>query len=190
MTANQPPQPEDQPPQYGQTPPYPHQPAAPPYGQVPPPYAQPPYPPQPYGQPQYVPYPPQQYAPQWVPAGPPKRKASGLRIAAGVLGLVLGFFLLIEAGPGFAYNAFLALLLLAAALANITAGILLLANQRSATRGAPITSISCAGFALLASLLAIVEPYYGGAPFIIDLLLAAPIIILLGICLSRESRAA
>ncbi|QDG89074.1 hypothetical protein [Pseudarthrobacter sp. NIBRBAC000502770] len=156
-------------------------------------YGQQPYPPQqPYGQPQYgqphyAPYPPQQYASQWGQA-PAKPKSSGFRIAAGIIGIVLGFFMLIEAGPGFGHNAFIALLLLIAALGNATAGILLLANQRGTTRGVPITAISFAGFALLSSLMAIAVPYYGGAPLLIDLLLATPVIVLLGIGLSRESR--
>lgn len=170
-----------QPPQYSQAPPAQ-------YGQQP--YApQQPYNQQPYGQPQYAPYPPQHYAPQWAAAAPAKTKSSGYRVAAGIIGIVLGFFMLIEAGPGFGHNAFIALLLLIAALGNLSAGIVLLTMQRGRTRGAPITAISFAGFALLSSLMAISVPYYGGAPFIIDLVLATPLIVLMAIGLSRETQA-
>ncbi|MFF1880165.1 hypothetical protein ACFVVC_01685 [Pseudarthrobacter sp. NPDC058196] len=197
MTENYPPvppAPQQQPAGFQPPSPQPYQGnQAPQYGQppAPAPYGQQPYPQQqPYGQqPQYAPYPPQQYAPQWAPPSA-KPKSSGFRVAAGIVGIVLGFFTLIEAGPGFGHNAFIALLLLIAALGNITSGILLLVTQRGRTRGAPITAISFAGFALLASLMAIAVPYYGGAPFIIDVLLATPVIVVMSLGLSRETRGA
>ncbi|MDQ0664544.1 phosphoglycerol transferase MdoB-like AlkP superfamily enzyme [Arthrobacter ulcerisalmonis] len=158
---------------------------APQYDQAPPTqYGQ-----QPYGQPQYSPYPPPQYPPQWGQAALAKPKSSGFRIASGIISIVLGFFLLLEAGPGFGHNAFIALLLLIAALGNISGGIVLLVMQRGRTSGAPITSISFAGFALLVSLMATAVPYYGAAPFVIDLLLATPVLVVMGIGLSRETNA-
>lgn len=170
--------PNSQPPQYNQAPPAQ-------YGQQP--YApQQPYSQQQYGQPQYAPYPPQQFAPQWSPAAL-KPRSSGFRLAAGIVGIVLGFVLLLASGAGFHANAIAGLLLLIAALGNIAAGIVLLAMQRGNTRGAPITSISFAGFALLAALMAI--PFAGGAILFFTVLLATPVLIVMGLGLSREMRA-
>lgn len=179
-----------QPPQYNQASPaqYGQQPYPPqPYQQQP--YPSQPYQRQPYGQPQYTPYPPQQFAPQWGQA-PAKPKSSGFRIAAGIVGVVLGLFLLLESGPGFRYDAFVALLFLIAALGNITSGILLLVMQSGQGRGAPITAISFAGFALLASLVSTSVPYYGAAPLLIDIILATPVIVLMSLGLSREAKEA
>jgi hypothetical protein len=148
---------------------------------------------QPYAQPQYAPYPPQQYAPQWQPAGPAKPKSSGFRVASGIIGIVLGTWLLVPSIAGFASGSstsFMAFLILIAALGNITAGIVLLANQRGRTRGAPITSLSLAGFALLLGFIGLGVEYYGAALLVSSLLLATPILIVMGIGLSREKRGA
>ncbi|MDR6416982.1 hypothetical protein [Pseudarthrobacter sulfonivorans] len=82
----------------------------------------------------------------------------------------------------------MALLILLAALGNITSGILLLANQRNRTRWAPVTSMSTAGFVLLLGFMGLMIDYYGGALLVISLLLAGPVLILLGIGLAREKR--
>lgn len=156
----------------------------PPYG-PPQPYTPPGYGQQQYGQPQYAPYPPQQSAPQWGQT-PPKPKSSGYRLAAGIVGIVLGFFLLMGSSVGFAANSICGLLLLLAGLGNITAGIVLLAMQRGTTRGAPITTITFAGFALLTALLAI--PFTGGAILFVTVLLATPVLVVMGIGFSRENR--
>ncbi|QOD06146.1 hypothetical protein [Pseudarthrobacter sp. BIM B-2242] len=166
-----------QPPQYTQAPP-------PAYGQQP--YPQQPHSQQQYGQPQYAPYPPQQYAQQWSQPVAPKPKASGFRVAAGIVGIVLGFILLLASGVGFGANVIAGLLLLIAALGNIAAGIVLLAMQRGKTRGAPITAISFAGFALLAAIMAI--PFAGGAILFFTVLLAVPLLVLMGMGLSREMK--
>lgn len=71
---------------------------------------------------------------------------------------------------------------------NVTTGIVVLASQRERTRGAPITSVSFAGFALLAALLAM--PFLGGAVFLFVVVLAAPVAILLGMGLARETNGA
>ncbi|XAS62573.1 hypothetical protein ACOM2C_03500 [Pseudarthrobacter sp. So.54] len=169
---------------------------APPYGppqpgvQAPPaPYGQ-----QQYAQPQYVPYPPQQYAPPapWK-MGPPKPKSSGHRVASGIVGIVLGVWLLMPSIAGFSNGsstAFMAFLVLVAALGNLTAGIILLANQRGRGPGAPITSLSFAGFALLLGLIGLAVSYFGAALFLSSLILAAPVLIVMGIGLSREKRSA
>jgi hypothetical protein len=178
VRANQPPQyPQTAPAPYGQQP-YPQQPS----------YGQQPYPQQPsYGQPQYAPYPPQQPTPQWAPAAA-KPTSSGFRVAAGIVGIVLGFILLLASGAGFGANSIAGLLLLIAALGNITSGIVLLTMQRGKTRGAPITSISFAGFALLAALMAV--PFIGGAVLLFAVILATPVLVVMGMGLSREMRAA
>ena len=194
MTDNYPPapqQPESQPyaapAQFQGQPPQYTQAATAPYGQQPYAQHQPPGPQQPqYGQPQYAPYPPQQYAPQWSQPVAPKPKSSGFRVAAGIVGIVLGFVLLLACGVGFRANAVAGLLLLIAALGNIASGIVLLAMQRGKTRGAPITAISFAGFALLAGLMAI--PFVGGAILFFTVLLATPLLVVMGLGLSREMK--
>lgn len=128
-----------------------------------------------------------QYASQWYQTAP-HSKSSGLRVAAGIVSIVLGAFLLFASMAGFATNAIAGLLLLVAALGSITTGIVLLASQRSRTRGAPITTITFAGFALLAALLAV--PFLGGAVLFFGVLLAAPVVILLSLGLAREKNGA
>lgn len=164
---------------------------APPYG-PPQPYTQAPptpYGQQPYAPPQYAPYPP---AAQWAPAGPLKPRSSGFRVAAGIVGIVLGTWLFIPSIAGFSEGsaAFMAFLILVAALGNITAGIVLLANQRGRSQGSPITSLSFAGFALLLGFIGLVVEYYGAALLVTTLLLASPVLIVMGIGLSREKRGA
>jgi hypothetical protein len=129
----------------------------------------------------------------WVRAKQPRAKSSGFRVAAGIIGIVLGVWLLVPSIAGFQNTGgvvFMAFLILLAALANITAGILLLVNQRSRTNGAPATSLSAAGSALLLGFIGVAVEYYGAALFVTSLLLAAPVLILLGIGLSREKRGA
>lgn len=139
-----------------------------------------------YSHPQYGQVSPQ-YSPQWHPAAR-EPKSSGFRVAAGIVGIVLGAVLLFGSMAGFGSNAIAGLLLLVAALGNVTTGTVLLASQRGRTPGAPITSISFAGFALLAALLAV--PFIGGAVLFFVVLLAAPVIILLGLGLAREKSGA
>ena len=81
-------------------------------------------------------------------------------------------------------------LVLVAALGNVTAGIVLLANQRSRNQGQPITSLSLAGFAVLLGLIGLTVPIFGAALLVTSLLLAAPVLIVMGIGLSREKRGA
>ena len=178
------------------------------------PYAQP-LPPG-YGQqPQYAPYPPQQYAhvstfgpphqythvPPFGPPHPyahtppfwqPGAKSSGFQVAAGIVSIVFGTMLILPAVAGFRSSgiALLALVILLAALGNMASGILLLANQRNRARWAPVTSMSTAGFALLLGFIGLSVDYYGGALLVISVLLAVPVLILLGIGLAREKRSA
>ena len=179
-----------------------HRPDGPILGNVPPfgppqPYTQAPQAPysqQYYAPPQFAPYPPQQYPPaaQWGPAGPLKPRSSGFRVAAGIVGIVLGTWLLVPSIAGFSEGStgFMAFLILVAAIGNITAGIVLLANQRGRSQGPPITSLSFAGFALLLGVIGLAVEYYGAALLVTTLLLAAPVLIVLGIGLSREKRGA
>lgn len=163
------------------------------YNPAPPPqYGQQPYPQQPYQQPsygqqpQYAAYPQQQYAPQWGQAVP-RPKSSGFRVAAGIVGIVLGFFLLIASVVASSYNGFGGFLLVVAALGNLTSGIVLLAMQRGRGRGAPITAISFAGFALLVSFLS--TTYIGAGAMVFAVLLGTPILVVMGMGLSREVKA-
>lgn len=154
------------------------------YGQHP--YRQQPYQQQPYGQPQYASYPPLQYEPQWGQTAP-RLKSSGFRVAAGIVGIVLGFFLLIASIVASSYNGFGGFLLLVSALGNITSGIVLLAMQRGRGRGAPITAISFAGFALLVSFLS--TTYIGAGAMVFAILLGTPVLVVMGLGLSREMKA-
>lgn len=82
---------------------------------------------------------------------------------------------------------FLAFLSMVASGGNLTSGIVLLAKQRSRLRGAPITALSFAGFGLLLGAL-FAGSDSGPAIFLVNLLLAAPVLIVLGIGFSRERR--
>jgi hypothetical protein len=53
-----------------------------------------------------------------------------------------------------------------------------------------VTSLSFAGFALLVGLIGLAVPFYGPALFVSTLLLAAPVLIIMGLGLSREKRGA
>jgi hypothetical protein len=170
---------------YGPPPFAPHPPAGQPYPQR----AQQPYPYQ-------APYPQQQYgmyattAAGWDPNRP---KSSGFRVAAGIVGIVCGAWFLVPSIAGFSAGrstAFMAFLILVAALGNITCGIVLLANHRGRSQGAPVTSLSFAGFALLLGLIGLAVAYFGPALFVSALLLATPVLIVMGIGLSRERRSA
>ncbi|WP_160664981.1 hypothetical protein [Pseudarthrobacter sp. ATCC 49987] len=190
--TGQPEQPDYAPPAgYGQPTPYPPPYPAPP-GQYPQQYAQP-------GQPQYRqqqgPYapqygPPAQYGQpgQWAPVGPPLPKSSGYRVAAGIIAIVYGCWLFLQFGGGASMDlGFLAFLSLVASGGNLTSGIVLLAKQRSRLRGAPVTALSFAGVGLL---LGVIFSTVAGGPgvFLFNFLLAVPILIILGIGFSRESR--
>jgi hypothetical protein len=142
----------------------------------------------------YNPFQPQQYSPdgQWAPPGSPRPKSSGFRVASGIVEIVLGTWLLIPSIAGFQSGptAFMAFLILVAALGNITAGIVLLANQRGRTQGPPITSLTFAGFALLLGLIGLAVTYFGAALLVSAIALGAPVLIVMGIGLSREKHGA
>ena len=181
---------QEAPPQYAAPGGYPGQPQA--YGQH-----QAVYPPQGYAAPgpsaQPVPGPYNQQLSQWGPAVSKGPKSSGYRVASGIVGIALGTWLFVPSIAGFSAGggtAFMAFLILVAALGNITAGLVLLSNQRSRSHGSPITSLSFAGFALLLGLIGLALPYFGAALFLTSLLLATPVFIVMGLGLSREKRGA
>jgi hypothetical protein len=182
-------------------PPAPQYPAQPPAGYdqpAPQPYAPPPG----YGQPAYPqqaqqPYPAypqapqQQYAPggKWTyTATPNLPRSSGYRVAAGIIAIVLGFWLFIPAIAGFKGFVFMGFLLLIAATGNLASGIVLLAKQRGRQQGAPVTVLSFAGFALLLALIGLAIPYFGATLFVFTFLLSVPLLIVLGLGLAREKR--
>ncbi|WP_051181195.1 hypothetical protein [Arthrobacter sp. TB 26] len=164
---------------------YPQQfgaPAPAPYGQQGP-YAPQYGPPAQYGQP--APY---GQPGQWAPAGRPLPKSSGYRVAVGIIAIVYGCWLFMQFGLGTARDmGFLAFLSMVASGGNLTSGIVLLAKQRSRLRGAPITALSFAGFGLLLGAL-FAGADGGPAIFLVNLLLAAPVLIVLGIGFLRERR--
>jgi hypothetical protein len=125
-----------------------------------------------------------------VPTGP---KSSGHRVASGIVGIALGTWLLVPSIAGISEGggtAFMAFLILVAALGNITAGIVLLANQRRRSQGSPTTSLTFAGLALLVGLIGLAVPYFGVTLFVTSLLLATSVLIVMGLGMSREKRGA
>lgn len=138
--------------------------------------------------------PPQQYAPMGQ-YGPPKAKSSGFRIAAGIVSIVLGTFLLVPGIAGFADFAnddgvLLTSLILAAGLGNITAGITLLVTQRSRTKWAPLTAIGLAAISILLGIIGMTIEFYTVGLFSIVLILAFPVLVVMGIGLAKEKRRA
>lgn len=157
-----------------------------------------------YAPPQYAPRPPAGYPyleqsqlPYGVytkdargldPKGP---GASGFRTAAGVVGIVCGVWFLVPSIAGSqngGADTFMAFLILAAALGNVTAGIVLLVNRRQRGRRAPRTSLGFAGFTMALGLVGTALPYYGAALLVSAIALAAPVLIIMGIGLAKEKR--
>jgi hypothetical protein len=158
--------------------------------------------PGPSGQYQGQPYPPQGYGYPPVPYGPPngygyhphRAPSSGLRVAAGILGIVMGLFEFIAVGtasrlaalyPGMGLVASLSLL---AALGCITTGIILLAKHRGRKKTVPVLLLVFCGLATLTAFAPIVVAGLDAATILFTLGLALPTIILLSKALSRESR--
>jgi hypothetical protein len=125
-------------------------------------------------------YPPQG---QWA-AVPAKPASSGYRVASGIIGIVLGAWLFLPALVGMEF------FVLIAALGNITAGIVLLANQRSRQKGSPVTALIFAGLVLLLGLLDVVLPFMGMLLPLAAVFLALPLIIVMSIGLAKEKRSA
>lgn len=152
-----------------------------------------------YAAPQYAPQPYQQQPPQPYGAyakaphvsDPSRSRSSGFRVAAGIVGIVCGVWFLVPSIAGSQNgggDAFMAYFLLVAALGNITAGIILLANQRRRGRRAPMTSLGFAGLAMVLGLIGMAVPYYGPALLVSAVALAAPVLLVMGIGLSKERR--
>lgn len=150
-----------------------------------------------YGPPQYAPHynagQPQQpfgaYAMGAHGSKPGRPKSSGFRVAAGIVGIICGVWFVVPSIAGFqdeGGTAFMALLILVAALGNVAAGIVLLANQRQRSQWAPVASLVFAGFAMLLGLTGMAVPYYGPALLVSAVALAAPVLIVMGIGLAKE----
>lgn len=153
--------------------------------------------------PQLPPAPPGGYQPpQYVPAGqvyilrPQKGPVSGLRVAAGIVAIALGLLEYVE----FTYAeiigrvaelggyTFLACVFLAAALGNVTCGIILLAKSRTRGRAVPIVLTV---FTVLTIPLGVADwAYIGYNPVVllVTCTLAVPVLILLGLALTKEKR--
>lgn len=82
----------------------------------------------------------------------------------------------------------MALPILVAALGNVAAGIVLLANQRRRSQRAPVAAPVFAGLAMLLGMIGVAVPYYGPALSVSALALAAPVLIVMGIGLAKERR--
>lgn len=147
-----------------------------------------PYPPQGYGYPPGLYGPPNQgysYHAHFAPS-------SGHRVAAGVLGIVLGLFEFIGVAsnaslaglfPGLGFVAFLCLM---AAIGCITNGIILLAKHRGRKNSVPILLLVFCSLAILTSFLPIAVASVDVLTLLITLGLGVPAIILLSKTLNRE----
>jgi peptidoglycan/LPS O-acetylase OafA/YrhL len=139
---------------------------------------------------QYVPYPSaQQFTPAgpWVPAGPAEPRSSGYRVASGIVALVLGVWLFTQFLAGASVSGFAPFLVLMAAFGTIASAIVLLAKQRGRLRAAPALLLGWTSFALLVCfIVAIGFGVHRGT--LIAPLLAAPVLTVMGIGLSRENR--
>jgi peptidoglycan/LPS O-acetylase OafA/YrhL len=148
-----------------------------------------------YQQPQYAPYPPQQYAPVAQP-WPPGPKSSGYRVASGIVAIVLSLFELIF----FANSAYMAatwsvgayittaVVLAILGLGTLTTGIVLLAQHRRRNRITPTVLMALSASAILAAAVLLAGEFYGPPFLILSVLLGLPILIVLGIGLSKEKR--
>jgi hypothetical protein len=86
-------------------------------------------------------------------------------------------------------TAFVAFLILVAALGNVTAGVILLVNRRQCGQRAPLTSLGFAGLAIALGLVGMAVPYYSSPDLLVSVVaLAAPFLVIMGIGLSRERR--
>ena len=186
-------------PPYPQTPPYPPQGQHAPFADNAPSYGAPRADAPPYGQQPYQPYPAYQQAPPplyspdgqwtyaWVSNAP---KSSGYRVGAGITSIVLGSWLYIQFLVGVSLGlGVLAFLSLVAAGGTVVSGIVLLAKQRSRGRGVAVTVLSFAGLALFVGFLHLAGRA-GPGMFFFNFLLSVPVLVVMGIGLSRETRSA
>jgi hypothetical protein len=163
-----------------------YQPAPGPYGQC---QGQSPYPPQGYGYPS---------APYEPPSGyghhPDRAPSSGLRVAAGILGIVLGLFEFVAFGTAvrvtrfYPWMGFVSFLCLVAALGCITTGIILLAKHRGRKKTVPILLLVFCGLATFTILVPVATAGIDIMSILVTLCLAVPAIILLSKALSREAQ--
>lgn len=166
-------------------------PPQPPTQKAPPGYGQPPY----LQQPQYAQYPPQYYAPVAY-SGLPRAKSSGYRVSSGIIAIVLAVWeLLFFANSAYMattteYGAYVttAVVLGVLGLGSLATGIVLLVQHRRRNRITPVALLALSASAILAAVIMLLGELYG-APFLIaSILLGLPIIIVLGIGLSKEMR--
>jgi hypothetical protein len=169
------------PPGYGPQPSHPSHPVqqypgVPGYGQ------QHPYAPQAYGN-------QQQNSGAWAEQSP---SVSGLRVGGSITAIALGLFALITGMAGFAgYGGnigmgFVYLSLIIAGPGTIAAAIVVLVKARSRRPAAVITLTALSGLVFLLAFVASTSSAVGFFGFFFGLLLATPVLILLGLALARE----
>jgi hypothetical protein len=109
-------------------------------------------------------------------------RTSGHRVAAGIVGIVLGAWLFLSfiVGVSLQQGAVLVMVLISS-LGCMAAGIVLLAQHRNRGRAAPIVVICAAALALLFSLSSFGQ-------FLLTFALSLPIFIVMGIGMARESK--
>jgi hypothetical protein len=121
---------------------------------------------------------------------PPRPRPSGYRIASGIIGIALGLSLLLQSGMALSASTdgsgFLAFMLLVAALGVLTSTIVLLAKRRKNEPGTPIILLSFTMLGLLLALISLTIPYLSVVPLIINVPLALPTLILMGLGLAKE----
>lgn len=148
----------------------------------------------------YAAYPPQQYAqPQFgYPAPPAKPPSSGLRVTAGILMIVLGFWLFLSSALSFGHYVnyeyapygIAGLLFGIVSLGSTSTGIIVLAKHRSRTRPAPLAAIIFAALAFIISLWTTAAESGNTLGFICLFVSAPAALIMLGLVLLKEKRTA
>jgi peptidoglycan/LPS O-acetylase OafA/YrhL len=128
----------------------------------------------------------------------PKPPSSGLRVAAGVVAIVLGLWCLGSAlvgvlmaidYDGYAEVVVFTVLFLLLGLGSLASAITLLVQHRRKTPAASVAVLALAALALPAALMSTAEGFWGYFSATVTVLLAVPVFILLGISLVKEKRA-
>ncbi|TQJ66570.1 hypothetical protein FBY31_0605 [Arthrobacter sp. SLBN-100] len=114
-------------------------------------------------------------------SGQPKTKASGRRTAGGIVGIVLGVFLLVPALVMLEdkHLGFMSFLIFLAALGNIVGGVMMLLKLGTQTRWAPVTLLIAAVAAVMLGIIGPLFLLFNLALLMVSLALAIPIGILI-----------
>jgi drug/metabolite transporter (DMT)-like permease len=120
-----------------------------------------------------------------------RSKISRSRLASSIFIILLAAILIMGGGIGGdegGVTVFLSNVVLIAGAGNLCSAVFLLTRLRDRHHVAPMSVLIFAGLSLLVGLIVWVDPFFGGAIFIISLLFSAPAFILLGLDVHRARR--